>query len=132
MAFGNKNPLTNFEAVWNTCELTLTAYQVCWYSSNLSCRYILIPVIFLRLTMMFLLIFLSYAVIKYFKMFYRYAIPFPISLARLSADHFTVQLSHQVASQRIGSQVWYYQSTKEKGIQWSVDHTEELNCWNML
>jgi len=27
---------------------------------------------------------------------------------------------------------WYYQSTKEKGIQWSVDHTEELNCWNML
>jgi len=29
-------------------------------------------------------------------------------------------------------QVWYYQFTKEKGIQWSVDHTEELNCWNML
>jgi len=26
----------------------------------------------------------------------------------------------------------YYQFTKGKGIQWSVDHTEELNCWNML
>jgi len=24
------------------------------------------------------------------------------------------------------------QFTKEKGIQWSVDLTEELNCWNML
>ena len=30
------------------------------------------------------------------------------------------------------SQVWYYQVTKGKGIQWSVDPTEELNCWNML
>jgi len=34
--------------------------------------------------------------------------------------------------QRTGSQVWYYQFTKGKGIQWSVDLTEELNCWNML
>jgi len=37
-----------------------------------------------------------------------------------------------VASQRIGSQVWYYQFTKEKVIQWGVDRTEELNCWNTL
>jgi len=34
--------------------------------------------------------------------------------------------------QRTGSQVWYYQFTKGKEIQWSVDLTEELNCWNML
>jgi len=27
------------------------------------------------------------------------------------------------AFQRTGSQVWYYQFTKEKGIQWSVDLT---------
>jgi len=38
----------------------------------------------------------------------------------------------KVASQRIGSQVQYYQFTKGKGIQWSVDLTEELSCWNML
>ena len=31
-----------------------------------------------------------------------------------------------------GSQVWYYQFTKGKAIQWSVDVTEKLNCWNML
>jgi len=37
-----------------------------------------------------------------------------------------------VASQRTGSQVWYYQFTKIKGIQQNVDLTEELNCWNML
>ena len=30
------------------------------------------------------------------------------------------------------SVVPYYQFTKGKGIQWSVGHTEELNCWNML
>ena len=28
--------------------------------------------------------------------------------------------------------VFYSQFTKEKRIQWSVDLTEELNCWNML
>jgi len=38
----------------------------------------------------------------------------------------------RAASQRTGSQVWYYQFTKGKVIQWSVDLTEELNCWNML
>jgi len=32
----------------------------------------------------------------------------------------------------IGSQVWYYQFTKEKVIQWIVDLTEELNYWKML
>jgi len=30
------------------------------------------------------------------------------------------------------SQVCYYQYTKGKGIQWSVDLIEELNCWNIL
>ena len=38
----------------------------------------------------------------------------------------------QRASQRTGSQVWYYQFAKGKGIEWSVDLTEELNYWNML
>jgi len=36
------------------------------------------------------------------------------------------------ASQRTGSQVWYYQFPKGNGIQWSVNLTQELNCWNML
>jgi len=38
----------------------------------------------------------------------------------------------KVASQQTGSQVWYYQFTKWYRIQWNVDLTEELNCWNML
>jgi len=29
-------------------------------------------------------------------------------------------------------EVWYYQFTKRKVTQWSVDLTEGLNCWNML
>jgi len=41
-------------------------------------------------------------------------------------------LQKKVASQRTRSQVWNYQLTKERGIQWGVDLTEELNCWNML
>ena len=36
------------------------------------------------------------------------------------------------ASQRIGNQVWYCQSTKVKATLWSVDLTEGSNCWNML
>ena len=34
--------------------------------------------------------------------------------------------------QRIGSQVWYCQSTKAKATLWSVVRTEGSNCWNML
>ena len=36
------------------------------------------------------------------------------------------------ASQRIGNQVWYCQSTDVKATLWSVDLTEGSNCWNML
>ena len=35
-------------------------------------------------------------------------------------------------TKRTGSQVWLDQFTKGKGIQWSVDLIEELNCWKML
>jgi len=45
---------------------------------------------------------------------------------------YVVVLWTEVASQRTGSQVWYYQYTKGKGIQQSVDLTGELNCWNIL
>ena len=41
-------------------------------------------------------------------------------------------LQKKVASQTTGSQVWYYQFTKGKEIQWRVDLTQESNCWNML
>ena len=34
---------------------------------------------------------------------------------------YVMELWKKIASQMIGSQVWYYQFTKEKGIQWSVD-----------
>jgi len=36
------------------------------------------------------------------------------------------------AFQRIGNQVWFYQSTKAKVTLWSVDLIEGSNCWNML
>ena len=45
---------------------------------------------------------------------------------------YAMVLWKKVASQRTESQVWYYQFTKGNGIQWSVDLTEELNCWNIL
>jgi len=45
---------------------------------------------------------------------------------------YVMVLLKKVASQRTGSQVWYYQFTKGKGIHWSVDLAEELNCCNML
>jgi len=41
-------------------------------------------------------------------------------------------IAKEVVFQMTGSQVWYYQFTKGKGIQMSVDLTEELNWWNML
>jgi len=48
--------------------------------------------------------------------------------AVLSTDK---QNTKKVVLQRTGSQVWYYQFTEGKGIRWSVDLIEELNCWNM-
>jgi len=52
----------------------------------------------------------------------------------MAYTHYSIYaVAHEnVAFQRTGSQVWYYQFTKGEGIQWSVDRTEELNCWNML
>jgi len=44
----------------------------------------------------------------------------------------SLQIKINLEEDAYSMRVWYYQSTKEKGIQWSVDHTEELNCWNML
>jgi len=37
-------------------------------------------------------------------------------------------LSKKVAFHETGGQVWYNQFTEAKGIQWTVDLTEELNC----
>jgi len=45
---------------------------------------------------------------------------------------YVMVLWNKVASQRIGSLVWYCHFTKWMVIQWSVDLIEELNCWNML
>jgi len=52
--------------------------------------------------------------------------------AIMSKSRALVAVSSQHLDSTIFLLTWYYQSTKEKGIQWSVDHTEELNCWNML
>jgi len=41
---------------------------------------------------------------------------------------YVMELRKKVASQRIVSQVRYYQFTKRKGMQLNVNHTEELNC----
>jgi len=51
----------------------------------------------------------------------------------LSGDWiYVMELQKKVVFQGTRSQVWNYQFTMGKGIQWSLDITEELYCWNML
>jgi len=62
----------------------------------------------------------------------KYAFDFSMILGLSGYWIYVMELWKKVVFQRTGSQVWYYQFTNGNGIQWSVDLTEELNCWNML